>query len=154
MNNYRDFSRELDYSEYMVKNGDSLFKIAKLFNTTVEEIMILNRLATTTIYPNQILLVPNQSSTNNETITKTGDTIKDILDKYDLDLCDLMENDSFLGLELVGNQVISSLSPKYYVVSNNDSAYDILSRTKLSSDKLIRLNEDSWFKPGNKIIVG
>lgn len=45
---------------YYVKKGDSLWSIAKKFNTTVNEIKILNNLNDDTIYPNQELIIINK----------------------------------------------------------------------------------------------
>ena len=43
---------------YTVQSGDSLYKIAKRYNTTVESIRVLNRLTGTTIYVGQRLVIP------------------------------------------------------------------------------------------------
>ena len=45
--------------QYIVKSGDSLYSIAKTFNTTVDELKSINHLYSNTIYPNQILFIPN-----------------------------------------------------------------------------------------------
>ena len=42
---------------YYVKAGDSLWSIAKKFNTTVNEIKTLNNLKDDTIYQNQELII-------------------------------------------------------------------------------------------------
>ena len=46
------------YDEYVVKQGDSLYQIAKLFNTTVADISDANMLTSSMIYPGQVLLIP------------------------------------------------------------------------------------------------
>jgi spore germination protein len=43
---------------YTVQPGDSLFKIAQKYNTTVESIMLQNRLQTSNIYVGQRLVIP------------------------------------------------------------------------------------------------
>lgn len=43
---------------YTVKPGDSLYKIAKQYNTTIESITVLNRLQGTTIFAGQRLVIP------------------------------------------------------------------------------------------------
>lgn len=43
---------------YVVQSGDSLYKIAQKFNTTVESIYVLNNLRSNVIYPDQRLNIP------------------------------------------------------------------------------------------------
>ena len=43
---------------YIVKPGDSLYLIANAYNTTIESIINLNNLTSTTIYIDQILIIP------------------------------------------------------------------------------------------------
>ena len=62
---------EEDYSiiMYIVKKGDTLWKIAKMFSTTVEDIAIVNGLEDENkIYPNQKLYIPryNKNQTKKE----------------------------------------------------------------------------------------
>jgi hypothetical protein len=44
--------------QYIVKKGDSLWKIAREFNTTIQEIKNSNNLNGNTIYPGQKLIIP------------------------------------------------------------------------------------------------
>ncbi|MDW7651998.1 MAG: CAP domain-containing protein [Bacillota bacterium] len=46
------------YAYYRVRSGDTLYRISRRFNTTVTELMRLNRLGGTIIYPRQLLLIP------------------------------------------------------------------------------------------------
>lgn len=153
MNNYMNFNRELDYTEYMVNKGDTLYKIAKNYNTSVEELMIMNNLSTTQIFPNQILLVPNNNGYNSYN-KYNNDTIRDLLNRYNVSLCDLSDNDSFYNLKLMPNQELKMNTPMYYIVDNDDRVEDILYRSNITKERLLQLNSDNWFKPGNKIIVG
>jgi len=49
-------------TSYTVKKGDTLYKIAKNYGTTVNAIKSTNGLKSNTIYPGQALLIPKQSS--------------------------------------------------------------------------------------------
>ncbi|HKZ70261.1 MAG TPA: LysM peptidoglycan-binding domain-containing protein [Anaerolineales bacterium] len=43
---------------YVVRNGDSLYRIAAKFNVTVEALMAANNLTTLTLHPGQTLIIP------------------------------------------------------------------------------------------------
>ena len=50
----------LNNQTYTVKSGDSLYSIAKRFNTTVDDIKKINNLSSNNLSINQVLLIPNQ----------------------------------------------------------------------------------------------
>ena len=54
--NYDDFGLRIEYVEYTVKKGDSLYNIAKKYDTTVSDLTDINMLTTNTIFPGQVLL--------------------------------------------------------------------------------------------------
>ena len=68
---------------YTVKKGDSLYSIAKKFNTSVNNIQNLNNLKTTSLSIGQKLKIP-QTSPNTETTytVKSGDNLYSIARKY------------------------------------------------------------------------
>ena len=45
--------------EYIVKPGDTLYKIAKQFNVSVNDIMNANNFTNHLIYPNQSIMIPS-----------------------------------------------------------------------------------------------
>lgn|GEM_PF-309095 len=53
---------QASYISYKVSKGDSLYEIAKLFGTTVAELMEINQLKSTLIRINQVLLVPDNGA--------------------------------------------------------------------------------------------
>ena len=63
--------QEENYSTYIVKAGDSLYKIATLYQTSVNAIKDLNNLTSNTLSIGQTLKIP---VTNNQTTTKTYQT--------------------------------------------------------------------------------
>lgn len=66
------------FNYYTVQKGDSLFKIAKEYNTNYELLAILNGLENEDyIYPNQVIVVP--SAGVNVYITKNGDTLNGVI---------------------------------------------------------------------------
>ena len=61
-------------SLYVVKRGDSLWKIARDFNTTVDEIISLNNLGSINLQIGQTLQIPGGNQDNIYTV-QSGDTI-------------------------------------------------------------------------------
>lgn len=129
--------------KYIVQKGDSLYEIAKKYNVSVSDIVSLNNLASSMIYPNQILFIPSGTST-----TKT--TLKTLLENNGYSTNDYSKE--ILDIEVVDGQVLKQ-SDKYYKVVESDTLDTILSKSSLSPYELLNLNKDNWFSSGNKIII-
>lgn len=67
---------------YTVQKGDSLYKIANMFNTTTNEIMALNNLSSSLLSIGQRLQIPTASATNQVYTVQKGDTLYGIARKY------------------------------------------------------------------------
>ena len=99
-----------DYSTYIVKNGDTLYSISKMFNMSVSEIKSLNNLNSDSLYIGQVLrIVDNSVDSNFEGLSCYGDNFKEI--EYVL-----------------------------YKVVSGDNLYSISRRFGVSVDDLIKLN--------------
>ena len=77
--------------EYMVKNGDNLWKLASRYNTTVKDIKSLNKFQSTNLQVGQVVLVPTSIKTATRVKTKSytvqkGDSPYVIARKYQMDL--------------------------------------------------------------------
>jgi len=75
---------EVNYITYTVKSGDSLWKIANQYNTTVDAIRNLNNLTSNNLQIGQVLRVPRTDGTSS-TISYTvrsGDNLWDIARRY------------------------------------------------------------------------
>ncbi len=147
-----------DYTEYTVKKGDSLYSIAKKFGTTVAEITDVNMLTTSTIFPNQVLLVPNVKDAQDvyleEYVTKQNDTIDSIARMYNIDTSLIGAYNDFGKLLLAQGQKISiPRKVKTYKVTGNDTLATILQKTGLTLDELVELNAGTWLKKGNTIYI-
>lgn len=96
-----------DTDIYIVKRGDSLWKIAKDFNTTVEELINLNNLSTINLQIGDQLLVPKQEDVDGIYIVKNGDTLWSIAKKNNVSVDDIKEiNNLTSNLLSVGQQII------------------------------------------------
>lgn len=61
---------------YRVVSGDNLYRIGRKFGINYKEIMAANRLSRTTIYPNQILLIPNRKPQVSAKIVQSAPKIR------------------------------------------------------------------------------
>ena len=86
------------FTKYVIQPGDSLYEIAKRYNTTVDMIAKLNGLeASSYIYPNQEILIPTKNY--KFYITENGDTITSVAEKLNVNVLDLLNQNETLYLE-------------------------------------------------------
>lgn len=99
---------------YTVKKGDSLYAIAKTYNTTVDNIKTLNNLTSNTLSIGQILKIPTTEIIETPTTTVTytvepGDTLYSIARQYNTTVNNLKELNSLTSNILsVGQTLIIS----------------------------------------------
>lgn len=67
---------------YIVKSGDSLYSIARKYNTTVNDLMKYNNLTSNLLSIGQTLKIPTSESTITSYRVKSGDTLYSIARKY------------------------------------------------------------------------
>ena len=89
-----------EYTEYIVKSGDSLYSIAKKYNTTVNELMKFNNLTSNVLSIGQRIKIPTPGVTppietpSGEFITYTvqpGDSLYAIAQRYNTTVNELMK---------------------------------------------------------------
>ncbi len=131
------------YEQYVVKQNDSLYMIAKKYGITVEDLKTANHLVSNMIYPNQILFVPKKSSY----VTKSNDSIQEIINKYNVNIKDIS------NLKVMPNQTIPYRDPKFHTVKVGECVEDILAKYQISPLDLLKLNENKLLIPGEKIII-
>ena len=98
-NNNNEINTETVY--YTVRKGDTLFGIANIYNTTINEIVDLNNIENPNlIYPGQVLRIltnstipgEEQGQTGSITYTvKMGDTLSEIANRYDVSVMHIVE---------------------------------------------------------------
>lgn len=138
-------------STYTVAKGDSLYTIAKRFNTTVDELRRLNSLSSDLLSIGQSLIVPNASNVGNIIYTvEKGDSLYSIAKKYNTTVDaiklanNLLSNSLTIGtvLEIPTNNsgVNVESNPRYHTVSKGESLYSIAKRYNTTVDDIKRKN--------------
>jgi len=114
------------YISYTVLRGDSLYTIGKLFNTTSTELIKINNLSTTLIYPGQVLKVP--ASTSSVYTVKSGDSLYLIAKRYGISLYSLRHANNkwddviYVGQKLILPGIASNTDRNSAVMSSRSSS--------------------------------
>ncbi len=90
---------------YVVKSGDSLYTIARKYNTTVNDLMNLNNLKTSLLSIGQILKIPN-SSVGTVYVVKSGDSLWNIANRYGTTVDAIKQKNGLTGNNLSIGQVL------------------------------------------------
>ena len=99
---------------YKVKKGDTLYSIAKTYDTTVDAIKKLNNLTSNTLTINTTLQIPTSKTIETPTTTKThivepGDTLYSLARKYNTTVDNIKRlNNLQTNLLTVGQQILIS----------------------------------------------
>ena len=135
---------------YIVKSGDTLYKIANQFNLSVQKLKGLNNLTSDNLKIGQILIIdPNYIAETNTYIVQKGDTLYGIATKYDTDVNTIKElnkitnNNLYIGQKLIVPSVTASPEQEeytIYTVKKGDSLWAISQAYDITIDKLIKLN--------------
>lgn len=151
---------------YTVKAGDSLYSIAKKYNSTVDLLRRYNNLSSDLLSIGQIIKIPDENDDSEDEdylyyIVKVGDTLYSIAKKYGISVEDIKKNNNLtsdtlnigqpLKINFKENNVISIGSSCYgegyneptyvtYVVRKGDSLYVIAKRYGVTVDSIKKLN--------------
>lgn len=137
-------SSTISTDTYTVKSGDSLYAIAKKYNTTVDTLKSLNNLTSNTLSIGQVLKLP-ATSTDTYTV-KSGDTLYAIANKYNTtvdalkSLNNLTSNTLSIGQTLKIPNSNSNSDNVTYTVKKGDSLYSIAEEFGTTVAELTKLN--------------
>lgn len=135
-----------DYLIYKVKKGDSLWSIAKEYDTTVQTLMNINNLTSNSLTINQQILVPktNQIEQSDMYTVKSGDTLYDIAKKYGITLDELkQENNLTSNIINIGDILkipSQSTGEINYIVQSGDNLYSIANKYGTTVQNIKDLN--------------
>lgn len=139
---------------YTVKKGDSLWSIAKKYNTTVEQLKAANNLTSNLLNIGQVLKIPQTEvpvEPGDYTVytVVSGDNLYNIARRYNLDVKDIADynNLSTTNLSigqrlLIPTKTVSTPSEGYqtYIVKKGDNLYSIANKYNTTVDEIKSLN--------------
>ena len=130
---------------YTVRSGDTLYSIARNYNTTVNELMMLNNLTTSVLSLGQVLKLPGSADETGyiEYAVKKGDSLYNIAQKYNTTVDELKRlNQLSSNLLNIGQvlQIPNTEEAITYTVKSGDSLYSIARKYNTSVDEIKRKN--------------
>ncbi len=110
---------------YTVKSGDTLWSIAKKFNTTVSDLKDENGLINSLLSIGQVLKIPGKEvKSDNIYIVKQGDTLYNIAKNYDTSVNELLKANNLSSTNLsIGQKLV--IPPATYTVKSGDTLWSI-----------------------------
>jgi LysM repeat protein len=153
-------------SYYEVKNGDSLWEIARQFNVDSKELRQLNGLATNVIYPGDKLLVKSDSKTTETKFyyqVRNGDSLWLIARRHNISPEEIKRWNNLKSNTIhPGNPLLlkladtgDSMADTYYQVRSGDSLWSIARNHNISADEIKRWNnlKNNTIHPGNRLLL-
>ena len=136
---------------HVVKSGETLWSIAKKYNTTVDKLKDINNLSSNILTINQVLQLPTGNISDITTYTvKKGDTLYSIAKKFNLTVNELKSINNLttdiLSIGQVLNVKPSNVDiPKIeediiYTVKKGDTLYAISRKYNIPVSEIIELN--------------
>lgn len=133
---------------YTVKKGDSLWKIANKYNTTVEKLKSANNLKTNTLSVGQKLVIPSISvspEVSDTYIVQKGDSLWSIANKFNMTVSELKNLNNLTNNLLSIGQVLkikdsSNNGETTYTVQKGDSLWVIANKYGITTEELKSYN--------------
>ena len=133
---------------YTVKKGDSLWKIANKYNTTVEKLKSANNLKTNTLSVGQKLVIPSISispEVSDTYIVQKGDNLWSIANKFNMTVSELKNLNNLTNNLLSIGQVLKikdsfNNGKTTYTVQKGDSLWVIANKYGITTEELKSYN--------------
>ena len=137
-----------DDSFYTVVAGDTLYSIARKYNTSVDELKRINNLISNNLSIGQVLKITEDNVSDYDLYTVIiGDTLYSISKKYNTTVDEIKRLNSLTNNNLSVGQVLkipksngSNNTYITYIVVSGDSLYSIAKKYNTSVDEIKRLN--------------
>ncbi len=166
-------NQHIEYTMHSTKRGDTLYDIAKRYNSNVYKIAKANRIKVSNILPiGKVLVVPaNISKVRKDKhtyVVAKGDTLKKISGAYGVTLEDMIEINNITNPELIFPETVLRLPPPHpkwvkakgrvvlYQVRKGDTIWDISRLYDVSTKSIIRWNQlpsTAQIYPGDKLTI-
>ena len=142
---------------YVVQKGDTLYSIARKFNTTVNELKRINNLTSDILsLGDKLLIYELEEVTPNKYIVQKGDTLYSIANKFNTTVGELINLNNLssvtlsIGQEIVLPQTQEGVPPTNsvplpeeldtYTVQKGDSLWSIAQKFDLTVNDIIAIN--------------
>ena len=140
----------VDTNTYIVKKGDTLYSIARTFNTTVDELKRINKLSNNVLSIGQTLLIPSEEELQEDYsiyTVKKSDTLYSIAREFNTTVDELITLNRLntiglsIGQQLLipenGIQIINVID---YTIKPGDSLWKIANKCGATVDDIVKLN--------------
>lgn len=139
------------FNEYIIKENDTLSKIARENNISLEELATANEWEDLQLEVGQKILIPRAGDRPFIYYTiENGDTLYSIADAYGMDanvLAKLNRLDINQTLFAGGRIIIPKEGYNVYITEEKDTIKDILKKTGKSFEELSNLNQTIYILP-------
>lgn len=136
---------------YIVQKGDTLYKIAKELETTVDKLKEINNLTSNTLSVGQELIIPSIEEEEEEFIPGTeydvytiqkGDSLWAISRKYNISVPELiaMNNLDTLTLQIGDQLLVPKTEEETYTVEKGDTLWSVAKKFDMDVNTLKELN--------------
>lgn len=148
-----------------VQPGDTLWALAKRYNTTIEAILQTNGLTGQDLMPGAILTLPTESNAAPETYTvQAGDTLYDIAVAFSITADELIAVNNLDGTTIKPGQVLTLRvaatevppAPLEITVQPGDTLWALATTNETTIDAIVQANQlsnTSALRPGDKLII-
>jgi LysM repeat protein len=135
-----------------VQPGDTLWALAKRYNTTTQDILQANGLTGSDLIPGATLKLPTNTAVY---IVQAGDTLASVAQRYKTSPEEILQANGLTGSDLMPGAMLrlpasATFIPQTYTVQTGDTLYDVAVAFGVSTDALIAINnlDGTTIKPG------
>ncbi|MGN1267993.1 MAG: LysM peptidoglycan-binding domain-containing protein [Candidatus Aphodocola sp.] len=145
---------------YIVKKGDGLYSISKIYGISVDELKKANNLTSNNLSIGQTLIIPSKKESTNQItyVVKKGDSLWLIANKYDTTIEKIKTTNNLTSnLLSIGQLLIIPSTSEYktYTVQKGDSLWLIANKYNTTVDNIKKLNNltTNLLSIGQKLII-